>query len=111
MPDRPLAVLRLEPHMIPGLRALFEECIELLADRLNRLGSSGRMLEAWMHDPVSERMREVYNSSVMEAEDSGYASLRLYEAELRRVHEELGRMQERYRRTEAGNAALFGERA
>lgn len=111
MPDRPLAVLRLEPHMIPGLRALFEECIELLADRLNRLGSSGHMHEAWMHDPVSERMRQVYNSSVMEADDGGYASLRAYEAELRRVHEELGRMEREYRRTEDETAALFGERA
>lgn len=69
------------------------------------------MIDPWMNDPVSIRMRDVYNASVMDAPDGGYAALRAYEAELRRVHEQLGRMEEEYRRTEDDNAALFRDRA
>ena len=105
------AVLRVEREMIPDLRALLEECLELLADKLTGLERGGRMIDAWMNDPVSIQMRDVYNASVMEAPDGGYAMLRAYEAELRRVYEELGRMEAEYRRTEDENAALFGDRA
>lgn len=109
MPGR--AVLRVEPEMIPQLRALFGDCIALLSDKLGDLNSGGRMIDSWMHDPVSVRMRDVYNASVMESPDGGYAALRAYEAELRRVYDELGRMEAEYRRTEDENAALFGKRA
>ena len=105
------AVLRVEPETIPQVRALLEECLELLDEKLGDLSSGGRMIDAWMNDPVSIRMRDLYNASVMDAPDGGYAALRAYEAELVRVHQELGRMEAEYRRTEDGNAALFGEPA
>lgn len=97
------AVLRVERGMIPDLRALLEECLELLADKLTGLERGGRMIDAWMNDPVSTRMRDVYNASVMEAPDGGYAMLRVYE--------ELGRMEAEYCRIEDENAALFRYRA
>ena len=111
MPALARAVLRVEPDAIPQLRTLLIECVELLREKLDDLERGGRMQDAWMHDPVSERMQEVYNSSVMDARDGGYAALRAYEAELRRVHEELARMEAEYRRTEETNEALFGPRA
>lgn len=105
------AVLRIEPEMIPQLRDLFAECLELLDDKLNELDRGGRMYDAWMHDPVSERMRDLYNQYVMEAPDGGYHSLRLYQAELKRVFDALGEMERNYRSTEAENVALFEGRA
>ena len=105
------AVLRVDPETIPQLRVLLEECLELLDEKLGDLSSGGRMIDAWMNDPVSIRVRDVYNASVMEAPDGGYAMLRAYETELWRVHGELGRMEAEYRRTEDENAALFGSRA
>jgi hypothetical protein len=104
-------VLRVEPETIPQVRALLEECLQLLDEKLGDLSSGGRMIDAWMNDPVSIRMRDVYNTSVMDSPDGGYAALRAYEAELLRVHQELGRMEAEYRRTEDETAALFGERA
>lgn len=110
LPDSPRAVLRVEPHTIPQLRALLQECVTLLDTKLNDLENGGRMHDPWMHDPVSVRMQNLYNASVMEAADGGYAALRAYQAELQRTHEALGRMEEEYRRTEEVNEGLFGGR-
>ena len=111
MPDDPRAVLRVDPETLPQLRALFAECIDLLSTKLANLERHGHLHEPWMYDPVSIRMRDVYNASVMDAPDGGYAALRAYEAELVRVHQELGRMEAEYRRTEDENAVLFRDRA
>jgi hypothetical protein len=110
LPDSPRAVLRLEPHTIPQLRALFHDCLTLLDAKLRDLEYGGRMHDPWMHDPVSVRMKDLYNASVMEAADGGYAALRAYQAELQRTYEALGRMEEEYRRTEEVNEGLFGGR-
>ena len=111
MPDSPRAVLRLEPHMIPQLRSLFHECLVLLDEKLGDLESGGRMEEPWMYDPVSVRMKELYNASVMDAPDGGFAALRAYQAELQRTYDELGRMEARYRAAEDATADLFADRA
>lgn len=110
MPDRSRAVLRLEPEMIPQLRALFLDCVTLVGEKVMDLERGGRMIDPWMNDPVSIRMRDVYNANVMDAPDGGYAALRAYQAELQRTYEELGRMEQEYRRTEEENAALFDDR-
>ena len=110
MPDSPRAVLRIEPHMIPELRTLFHECLVLLDEKLGDLEQAGRMEEPWMLDPVSVQMKELYNSNVMDSPEGGYAMLRAYQQELQNTFETLGRMEEEYRRTEEGNAALFGDR-
>lgn len=111
MSDRPRALLRIEPEMLPQLRALFRECLDLLDDKLGRLHREGRMEDPWMHDPVSVRMKELYNERVMDSPEGGYAMLRAYQQELQNTFEALGRMEEAYRRTEEGNAALFDDRS
>jgi hypothetical protein len=111
VPDPSRAILRVEPHTIPHLRDLLTECLNLLSEKLNDLNGGGRMVDAWMHDPVSLRMRDVYNASVMDASDGGYAALRAYEYQLKGVYEELGRLEAEYRRTEEANEALFEPRA
>lgn len=110
MSERARAVLRVEPEAIPQLRTLLEECIALLEEKLYQLQRAGRMEEPWMHDPVSVRMKELYNARVMDAPEGGYAMLRAYQAELQNTFDALGRMEEEYRRTEEGNAALFDDR-
>ena len=110
MSERARAVLRVEPEAIPQLRTLFEECIALLEEKLYRLQRAGRMEEPWMLDPVSVRMKELYNENVMDSSEGGYAMLRAYQRELQNTVVALGRMEEEYRRTEEGNAALFGDR-
>ena len=111
MAERARAVLRVEPETIPQLRALLEECIGLLEVKVYGLQRGGRVEDPWMHDPVSLRMQELYNASVMEAADGGYAALRAYQAELQRTYEALGRMEEEYHRTEGMNEGLFGGRS
>ncbi len=105
------AVLRVEPETIPQLRSLFAEALDLLRVKLDDLQRNGRMVDAWMHDPVSARMRDLYNQHVMDAPDGGYHALRAYEAELKRVYDALGEMERRYRTAEDENAALFEGRA
>lgn len=105
------AVLRVEPQTIPQLRALLADALELLDEKLGNLARNGYMDQAWMHDPVSERMRDLYNQYVMDAPDGGYHTLRTYEAELKRVFDALGEMERNYRSTEDATAALFEERA
>lgn len=111
MPDSRPAVLRVEPESLPQLRDLFADCIELLREKLRSLERHGRMVDPWMHDPVSIRMRDLYNDRVMDAADGGYAALRAYEAELLRVHDALGEMERNYRTTDESTAALFDGRA
>jgi hypothetical protein len=111
VPESRPAVLRVEPDTIPQLRELFSECLRLLGEKLEDLRSNGRMVDAWMHDPVSTRMRDLYNTHVMDAADGGYAALRAYEAELLRVHDTLAEMERNYRATDEDTAALFEGRA
>jgi hypothetical protein len=111
VPELRPAVLRIEPDTIPQLRTLIAECLDLLDDKLGRLRADGRIFDPWMHDPVSIRMRDLYNESVMDAADGGYAALRAYEAELLRVHDTLAEMERNYRATDEDTAALFEGRA
>jgi hypothetical protein len=96
--------------MIPELRTLLHECLVLLDEKLGDLEQAGRMEDPWMNDPVSLRMKELYNASVMDSPGGGYAMLRAYQRELQNTFDALGRMREEYRRTEEENAALFDDR-
>jgi hypothetical protein len=111
VPDPRPAVLRVDPGTLPRLRELFADCLELVHENLNSLNRQGRMVEPWMHDPVSIRMRDLYNESVMDAADGGYAALCAYEVELKRVHDTLAEMERNYRATDEDTAALFEGRA
>lgn len=105
MPD-PGAVLRYDPERLPELRQAFARALETLSPKLEELRWKGRMTDAWMHDPVSVRMQELYNAQVMDHPQGGYHSLRAYEQELQRVHDALLVAEESYRRTEEANTEL-----
>jgi Mg2+ and Co2+ transporter CorA len=102
------AVLRYDPERLPELRQAFARALEALSPKLEELRWKGRMVDAWMNDPVSLHMRDLYNAQVMDHPQGGYHSLRAYEAELQRVHDALLAAEERYRRTEDGVADLVG---
>jgi hypothetical protein len=104
----PPVTLRLEPNMIPSMRASFEEALSELGQKLLRLQRDGFIPEPWLGDPVSAQVVDYYNRQVMEAAEGPYAALRAYQAEMVKVRDNLLVLEEHYRRTEGDNAALWG---
>ncbi len=109
MPERPQAALRLEPHMIPALRAAFADALDQLAPQLRRFTQDAYIAEPWMGDPISQAIAMEHNArAVGGGADSAYECLLAYEAELVKVRDALAQMEAEYRRTEGDNAALWG---
>jgi hypothetical protein len=94
---RPQDVLRLEPHMIPALRAEFDSALDQLGQALVDLRSRGYLPAAWLGDEVSAAVAAHYTRRAMEQPDSSYRALIAYEAELTRVRDTLQRMEDHYR--------------
>jgi hypothetical protein len=93
-------VLRLEPHMIPALRAEFDSALSQLGQALIDLGNRGYLPAAWLGDEVSVAVAAHYTRRAMDEPDSSYRALVEYEAELTRVRDTLQRMEDHYRRTD-----------
>jgi hypothetical protein len=109
MPGTGLPVtLRLEPHMLPAVRAAFDKALAELTPQLVRLSVDGFIPEPWLGDPISASVVAYYQASVMEASEGPYAALRAYEAELAKVRDTLQLLEDHYRRTEGENAAFWG---
>jgi len=104
---RPTAVLRVEPHMLPGLIAAYRRAAEEMGTLLEDVSRRGRIEVPWTQDPVSVAMTEHYNHVVMDGEYSTYAALRQYEQELLHIVEALTQMDTDYRRTEDATASQF----
>ena len=103
------AHLRLAPQAIPAVRAAFDRAVALLEPELAKLGQVGVIEQAWLGDPVSEKVRVFYNERVMEAEDGPYEALLLYQKELMRVRDQLKVMEQEYQRAETENSDMFGQ--
>jgi hypothetical protein len=103
----PPVTLRLEPHMIPAMKAAFEEALTELGLRLMRLQRDGFIPEPWLGDPVSASVVDYYNAQVMDAPDGPYAALMAYESQLLKVRDTLQILADHYRRTEGENAGLW----
>jgi hypothetical protein len=104
----PPVTFRLEPHMLPAVRAALDDALADLRPQLVRLGNDGFIPEPWLGDPVSAAVVAYYQSNVMEASEGPYAALRAYEVELTKVRDNLQVLEDHYRRTEGENAALWG---
>ena len=104
-------VLRLQPHMIPALRAAFASAVADLTSALLRLRQEGNLPQPWLGDEVSAEVAAHYTKRAMDDPDSSYQSLQLYRAELTRIHDTLQQMEDDYRRTEGDNAAVWGRKA
>lgn len=109
MPDQPAAILlRLEPHMLPGLIAAYTSALQELSPMVARLSRTGRVPRAWMADPVTEQITARFNEHAVEGSQSAYTALRIYERELQNILDALRRMEADYRSTEDTAAALMG---
>jgi len=104
---RPYDVLRLEPQMIPTLRAVFDSALSQLGQALVDLGSRGYLPTAWLGDETSAAVAAHYTLVAMEQPNSSYRALLEYEAELTRVRDTLQRMEDHYLRTEDAADARF----
>lgn len=100
--------LRVEPEAIPHLRAAFEKALAILAKPIRDLGEVGRIQGAWMGDPKSQEVADLYNARVMEASDGQYQALLRYQEQLTQVRDQLDRMEQQYRRAEDENVTQLG---
>ena len=107
MTERVHDVLRVEPHMIPMLRAEFDSALSQLAQTLVDLGSRGYLQAAWLGDETSAAVAEHYTQRAMDQPDSSYRALLEYEAELTRIRDTLQRMEEQYLGADQGAADQY----
>ena len=111
MADRPADVLRVQPHMVPTLRATFSSAVEQVEDVLANLGRGGYLPSPWLGDDVSSSVAAHYTRRAMDDPDSSYQALHQYRDELRRVHDTLQEMETAYLRTEAHTTDAFRPQA
>jgi len=101
-------VLRVQPSAIPALQKAFDGALADLTVHLTRLQHEGYLREAWLGDEMSIEVQDFYNRHVMLSTDGPFAALQAYRAELMKIRDTLGLMEEEYRRTEGDNAELWG---
>ena len=111
MTERQQDVLRLQPHMIPALRAAFSTAMDQVKEALVGLSRGGYLPAPWLGDEVSNDVAVHYKECAMDGPGSAYEALVAYRNELTRVHQTLQQMEDDYRRTEGDNAALWGRKA
>ena len=109
--NRPTDVLRLQPHMIPALRASFSSAVEQVEDALANLGRGGYLSRPWLGDDVSASVAAYYTGRAMDDPDSSYRTLHQYRDELRRIHDTLQQMETAYLRTESRTSDAFRHQA
>jgi len=102
--ERQQAVLQLQPHMVPSLRATFSAALDQLDDALGHLRRSGVIAQPWLGDEISSEVAAHYTRRAMEAPDSSYQALQQYRAELACVHDTLQRMEDQYLHTDQATA-------
>ena len=100
MSDRQQAILRVEPHMIPALREPVASAAAQVSSALIGLKRQGYLIEPWLGDESSKEVADFYTSRAMNEPGSSYQSLVAYQAELRKVHDTLQRMEAEYLRTD-----------
>jgi hypothetical protein len=104
----PAAVLRVDPHAVPDLRAALDTVLHELRPLLLRMRSDAWIPEPWMGDSESHRMWSAYNENVMAADDGPFQAMLAYEQQLTAARERLAGIEEAYRRTEGENSDLWG---
>ena len=99
------ALLRVAPHKLPDLITAYTNASTKMTPLLNNLLRRGRVPEPWTHDPHSENLQWTFNQWAVDAPDSVYNSLVLYQQELDNVVVNLRAMHAEYERTENGVTA------
>jgi hypothetical protein len=91
--------------MIPELREAVGAAVDQVNNALLGLNRQGYLVEPWLGDESSRAVADFYTRRAMSDPNSSYQSLVAYQAELRRVHDTLQRMEDEYRRADH-NAAM-----
>ena len=107
MAERQQALLRLQPHMIPLLRAEFGRALEQLQIALVGLNQRGYLTGPWLGDEISHEVAAHYTDRAVEGPGSSYQALVSYRDELAHIHDTLQRMEDHYLRTEDAADARF----
>ena len=110
MTERQQGVLRLQPHMIPAVRAEFRAAVDQVSSALTNLKRNAYLAAPWLGDEVSDEVAAHYTNRALDGAGSSYQSLLAYRDELTRIHDTLQQMEDDYRRTEGDNAARWGRR-
>ena len=111
MVERQQDVLRLQPHMIPALRAEFRAAVDQISSALIDLKRRAYLVQPWLGDEVSDEVAAHYTHRALDGPESSYGALVAYRDELTRIHDTLQQMEDDYRRTEGDNAAVWGRKA
>ena len=111
MTENQQEILRLQPHMVPELRAAFKSAVDQLNQALVDLGRRGFLTEPWLADEISSGVAAHYTQTAMAGPQSSYQRLVAYQNELNRVYETLQRMEDEYRRTDEDVATNLQRRS
>ena len=111
MAERQQALLRLQPHMIPLLRAEFGRALEQLQIALVGLNQRGYLTGPWLGDEISHEVAAHYTDRAVEGPGSSYQALVSYRDELAHIHDTLQRMEDEYRRRDHDASTDLGRRA
>jgi hypothetical protein len=111
MVERQHDVLRLQPHMIPSIRAEFGAALEQLQVTLVELNQRVYLSSPWLGDEVSSEVAAHYIDRAVEGSDSSYQALISYRDELHRVHDTLQRMEDEYGRADHNASVEVRRRA
>ena len=71
-------ILRLQPHMIPALRATFGTATDQVDLALQKLRQMGPVHEPWLGDEVSAAVASHYAGRALDDPDSSYQALVAY---------------------------------
>jgi len=102
------STLRVEPRMIPALRAAFADALTLLQTHLTRMDENGRLPGPWLGDADSNGLYAHYQGWVMGGDGGPFSAAQAYAQRLKDVHDQLKASEDAYRQTEGDNAALWG---
>ena len=102
------STLRIEPHMIPALRASFADALAHLQAHLTKMDEGGRLPGAWLGDNDSQKLADHYESWVLRGEGGPLSAAKAYAQRLSDVHQQLHAAEVAYRQTEGDNAAMWG---
>ena len=111
MAESPQTILRVEPEMIPALRAEFRLAVDQLTAALAVLNRQGYLPAPWLGDETSAETAAHYTHRALDGPGSSYQALIAYRDELGRAMQTLQQMEANYLRNEGKDPTRWGRQA
>ncbi|MGI5126433.1 hypothetical protein ACQEVB_06405 [Pseudonocardia sp. CA-107938] len=96
-----VAELRVPPEAIPAVREVLNKMLDDIEGPLRKLRRDGRLLEPWLHDPVSVSVADAYNKYVLDEPDGMLAAIVKYREQIIAAVEALTDAEKQYQHTES----------